>query len=291
MSAAQSILIVGETSAKLSDIAKGILKVQELPPAIEIEKDTFSYPWEVDTKYYTASVNLCCTDVKSLANKSFADTVQAIIIHFDSSDENAMTNVDEWLSFLKEYEADVKILLCDQCQSEPNVGISKLTAQEWCIGKGFELVELSPVLDEDEDEDGDFAESTGVTRIIQALHAHVWPEMTMKSESSWNASRHQTLTQNDSVPSNLAADLESLNIDTPFAPNGPEIEDKIEELFSEGSQELEFSELFSELQSMKERVANLPSEERKACAEKVVMAFWKAIGGDDDEINCDDEEG
>ena len=48
--------------------------------------------------------------------------------------------------------------------------------------------------------------------------------------TGWNASRHQTLTQNDSVPSNLAADLESLNIDTPFAPNGPEIEDKIGEL-------------------------------------------------------------
>ena len=47
--------------------------------------------------------------------------------------------------------------------------------------------------------------------------------------TGWNASRHQMLTQNDTDHTNLASDLESLNIDAPFAPNGPEIEDKIGE--------------------------------------------------------------
>lgn len=33
-----------------------------------------------------------------------------------------------------------------------------------------------------------------------------------------------------------------------------------------------------------EKAASLPLEERKKYAEKVVVSFWKAIGGDEDEI-------
>lgn len=56
-----------------------------------------------------------------------------------------------------------------------------------------------------------------------------------------------------------------------------------DELLSCGS-ESDFTQLFGELQTMKQRVSALPSDQRKACAEQVVMAFWSAIGGDSDEI-------
>jgi len=52
-----------------------------------------------------------------------------------------------------------------------------------------------------------------------------------------------------------------------------------------------FSSLFDQLQSMKERVQGLPSDQRKACAEQVVMAFWRAIGGDEDEFEGLNESG
>lgn len=56
-----------------------------------------------------------------------------------------------------------------------------ILAQEWCVKKGFELVELDPEVDEYESEQ-DFFETTGIKRVIQALHAHVWPNLTMKGE-------------------------------------------------------------------------------------------------------------
>lgn len=46
-----------------------------------------------------------------------------------------------------------------------------------------------------------------------------------------------------------------------------------------------FSSLFEQLHNMKEHVQGLPSDQRKACAEEVVMAFWRAIGGDADELD------
>ncbi len=44
-------------------------------------------------------------------------------------------------------------------------------------------MELDPVpIDEDSDVEDDFQESTGIKRVIQALHAHVWPNLTMKGD-------------------------------------------------------------------------------------------------------------
>jgi hypothetical protein len=52
-----------------------------------------------------------------------------------------------------------------------------------------------------------------------------------------------------------------------------------------------FSSLFEQLHNMKEHVQGLPSDQRKACAEQVVMAFWHAIGGDEDELEGLSESG
>lgn len=52
-----------------------------------------------------------------------------------------------------------------------------------------------------------------------------------------------------------------------------------------GESDTDFYHLFGELHTMQERVAQLPSEQRKACAEQIVLAFWRGIGGDSDEMD------
>jgi hypothetical protein len=45
---------------------------------------------------------------------------------------------------------------------------------------------------------------------------------------------------------------------------------------------------------MKLRAETLPPDERKQYAERVTLAFWKAIGGDEDEtrsLSDDDDQG
>lgn len=56
----------------------------------------------------------------------------------------------------------------------------------------------------------------------------------------------------------------------------------LEELFNDEA--TDFCDLFSQLPMMKERASSMPSEQRKKFAEDVVLAYWKAIGGDKDEI-------
>lgn len=45
---------------------------------------------------------------------------------------------------------------------------------------GYELVELDPELDAEWEAEQDFVETTGIKRVVQALHAHVWPDLVLK---------------------------------------------------------------------------------------------------------------
>ena len=62
----------------------GILSVEELPASVHVLEDVYSYPWHIDTKYYTADVLLCTTNDRTIGDKSFAEAVQAFVVMFDS---------------------------------------------------------------------------------------------------------------------------------------------------------------------------------------------------------------
>lgn len=52
-----------------------------------------------------------------------------------------------------------------------------------------------------------------------------------------------------------------------------------------GDENADFGELFGQLLAMKELAASLPPNHRRAAAEELVTAFWKAMGGDPEEID------
>lgn len=51
----------------------------------------------------------------------------------------------------------------------------------WCLHKKFELVELEPTGDLECDTEGN---KYGIERIIEALHAHMWPNIVLKGNRS-----------------------------------------------------------------------------------------------------------
>jgi hypothetical protein len=64
------------------------------------------------------------------------------------------------------------------------LNVNYISVQEWCVEQGFELVELNPELDLEWEEEQDFIETTGIKRVVQALHAHVWPNLHMKGKGT-----------------------------------------------------------------------------------------------------------
>ncbi|XP_075714447.1 alpha- and gamma-adaptin-binding protein p34 [Rhinoderma darwinii] len=285
------------------DLVTQIIGAEHLPAPVQESEEVRKYPWRIDNKYYSANVNVCIVPSTTHVTAQVAESVQAFIVYFDSTSKSGLEKLSPWFPLLEDWLLDVMILVCD---AACDTGVSRQTAQEWCIQHGFELVELHP--EELPDEDDDFPESTGVTRIIQALNANVWSNVEMKSEQSYGifssltAISHSTESNGDpqnnvsvssgeaTVPSTdqgRAGDSGSHSdsqIDTIV---DPMLDLDIRELASltsvEGDLE-NFGRLFSKLQEMKDKAASLPHEQRKLHAEKVAKAFWMAIGGDRDEI-------
>lgn len=62
-----------------------ILDVNELPDPLCLEDGIKAYPWHIDTKYYTADINLCSVERKTLGSQQFALSVEAAIVNFNSN--------------------------------------------------------------------------------------------------------------------------------------------------------------------------------------------------------------
>uniref|UniRef100_UPI00398E5455 alpha- and gamma-adaptin-binding protein p34 isoform X2 n=1 Tax=Pristiophorus japonicus TaxID=55135 RepID=UPI00398E5455 len=281
-------------------LVKDIIGADALPEYMGPGNEVRSYPWTIDNKYYTASVQLCVVPDKFILTKEIADSVEAFLIYFDSTTKSSLDEVSTWLPLTQEWSPEVLILVCDRVSDN---GVSRQTAQQWCIKNGFELVELNP--EELPDEEDDFPESTGVTRIIQALNANVWSNVEMKTDRPHDFGilssltgvlencgteaetevEYHSLTEPDAETlaedSNMVAALQTDSVIDPM------LHLDIQELATLTTGEVDcenFERLFEKLKEMKDKAATLPHEQRKLHAEKVAKAFWMAIGGDREEI-------
>lgn len=314
------------------------MDVESLPTSNKEIEDIVSYNWKIDTKYYTADIKLCTTKKRTVGTAEFAESVQAAVIYFNASQAESFDLAKAWLPYLEEISPAIQLLVCR------NIPQSQAThrhnVQKWCLDNDFELVELEPEVKQDEDDD--FQETTGIKRIIQALHAHMWPDMVLKENHHTVSPYMRKLMEEESLSkkeqesedpskgdnSSLKTDrmkdgsLESdkceketngqleekahltagksasVDLDKEkAAANSTTQENKVlgdllpdddvalmQALCSEEEEAESFEQLFSKFRLMKEKAESLPQEEKKKYAEKVTLAFWKAIGGDEDEI-------
>lgn len=195
---------------KPTELIKSILKLNELPSSSCILENVFSYPWNVDTKYYTADINLCLTDDRTIGSKEFAKSVQATVITFDTMKMSSFDEVKMWLPYLKEIQSPVQILVCDR-STEYDV-ITRRVLIGWCLDNGFELVELNPVESDDGSDEDDFKESFGIQRIVEALSCHSWPNMIMKDKPSFRSSYFEKLMNETAIANKSIEDSKVVSI-------------------------------------------------------------------------------
>nr|CAB3219597.1 alpha- and gamma-adaptin-binding protein p34 [Phallusia mammillata] len=275
MMSGQIIGIVSSDSSSHSDLAtpltivKGIIETGEIT-TLPIKTDTSSsyLTWEISNKYYSATVDICGIDSKNIFDKSFAEQLQAIVVIFNSTKNgNGLECLNSWQTYFDIWEPNIKLAVCERCSSDcsDEKYLPRESVQLWCIDNGFELVEINP----DED-DFDEYEEFGTKRIRSALNAHTWPHMKLKTNCQ---DSHQKLLKSD--PRSTV---------DPYT----EVEKKIDSLLldskGEDLEEEDFEGLFQKMHDLKKTADSLPTESKKAYAEKVVMAFWKALDGDKDEV-------
>ncbi|KFM59578.1 Alpha- and gamma-adaptin-binding protein p34, partial [Stegodyphus mimosarum] len=174
----------------------------------------------------------------------------------------------------------------------------------WCVKNHFELIELNP---SDEDEDDILIKDVkGYERITQALQSHTWANLVMKDETLPPSKTKQTANKagvevlgtsqednlkeekenvqaaGDSKSDTCASSQEKSKTSKKIEVDNDEIslEDKLlaDVLSGEDPGGESFEALFSRFTSMKERASGLSGDERKKYAEKVAIAFWRAMG-------------
>lgn len=219
------------------------------------ENNKISKKWKFDTKYYSAEVEFVGLSEDYQRTEEFNENVEALIIHMDSNKTTGLEDLKKWESLENDCNPEVKLLVSNYFTAETKVSHNKAT--EWCIKRGYELVELYPQSKTKSDELEDIIEEkTGVERIVEALQAHVWPNLVMKAEDTGKLTISRSTKETRSTRENLVAD------------------DGLDE----------FTDLFQQLHTMKDSMQSMPVHQRRQCAEQMVTAFWKAIGGDEDEI-------
>ncbi|XP_071518512.1 alpha- and gamma-adaptin-binding protein p34-like [Panulirus ornatus] len=310
MESLPSLIILSTHEKGGEDIVKGILELECVPEPSFVMDGIQCWQWEMENKYYTASVQLASVSYPECCMSWILTHGEALLVYCDSSKNDVLESLNSLTEKVGEFEAEVQLLVCDSCASEDsNVGLSRLKAQQWCISNGWELIELNPAVAETEEseDDDDFPESWGFKRIRQALHAHTWSNLNMKDSrgSRLNAVLQSVATVEDSSISSVHETDEVLY--TRLAEMAVS-DDKSEHNSDEQNCELgesvdpslledclhryddDFENLFSNFEHLKRTAASLPPEQRRDYAEKVAVAFWRAMGGDQDEVNdCDSD--
>jgi hypothetical protein len=99
-------------------IISGIKSKNVLEDGINDLENIWRYDWHIDTKYYTADIQLCCTTGRTIGNKEFSELVQAVIIYFDPQ-QVATCTINYFCSFINSIASTV-IVYRKFCLTENN---------------------------------------------------------------------------------------------------------------------------------------------------------------------------
>lgn len=246
-------LVLSNTNIKPQSLIKLISKSDSVD---EDKSATVKCNWLIDSKYYTAEICLMGIKEDFQRSEDFNNRVEALILHVDTNKLSGLKELDRWDKIDQDCDPDIKLLVANYCNNDTKV--TKAKATEWCLKKGYELIELYPTSNEEDNTASDFDEKVGAERIIEALQSHMWSNLVLKSQTKKETS-HKS-----GIDSSNSKDIIDEDLD-----------DNLEE----------FTELFSQLHSIRESLNCLQPRDRKKCAEHMVTAFWKAIGGDEEELS------
>lgn len=260
-------LLINLSDSSMDWMLSVILKTQNFKPTDN------PITWSVATKYYNAQVDIHQVPVQKVVDgkdeqvRQIIDNCEAVIFYLGMT-----TSLDDaaaaWDQIQKSAEPGVCLLVVDSAV-EP----SRTKLLGWCLENQFELVECDEDVEEDEDEDDGIRECTGKDRVGEALEAHTWSNLELVEEKDVAGGGREE--KQDSPEKRVALEP---HLDA-------EIDALLEGHNGESGEDANFEDLFAQFATIRDKSANLNPEERKAYAEKVAIAFWKSMGGSDDEID------
>eukprot|EP01118_Nematostelium_gracile_P001262 TRINITY_DN1131_c0_g1_i2.p1 TRINITY_DN1131_c0_g1~~TRINITY_DN1131_c0_g1_i2.p1 ORF type:complete len:365 (+),score=123.75 TRINITY_DN1131_c0_g1_i2:56-1150(+) len=174
------ILVIGPSSTEKGFLIRDIVGSTVSPTKYHdfkgLELDCF--PWTIDTKYYSAKVEFLIFDVESSKPISndlmthFGEISEALIFMVTTNESQSLHILNQFTELIEEHMPSVLMCAGDE---------EKSTISQWCVDNGVEFVPMKDI--SENEKEGPFQEVFGKDRIVEALHATMWPNMDYKSES------------------------------------------------------------------------------------------------------------
>ena len=173
-----TILFIGQSKAEVAKLLTDVTKIE-----CSAETGLANPTWNVDCKYYTASLNIKMGSFQTIPGSQ--ELTEALVVLFDPKNESSLGALFAYADQLKTKKPDVCLAVCenfdDAVESYENIS-------QFCSEYTFELIELSPASKhvaggEAENEEStryESAEEYGSTRVLNALLANPWTGMKRK---------------------------------------------------------------------------------------------------------------
>jgi len=151
-----------------------------------LDETTDVVNWKIENKYYVADVSLSFLSIESLGTTLLPlppPTCQAIVLVFDATSDSGFDTIRKWweISGITE-DIEVKLAVAFYPGGRTSDFVSVLpphvlAAEQWCIEHMYELIHVDRKHLDSFSNGSSYAVDAeeGMDRLVQALHAHMWP--------------------------------------------------------------------------------------------------------------------
>ncbi|KAG2181252.1 hypothetical protein INT43_008835 [Umbelopsis isabellina] len=245
-------------------------------------------PWDIDTKYYTASVDFWLDHIESDAAeavKAFTDdeagiseVVDAVILVFRKDEPESFNDIKIWSSFVEKCDLSIRVVL-GTCGDLPADYVD--TVDEWCSENLFVYVDADEKMDNSEENPMD---KTGIPLLLETLEANMWDGLILKSSQaqSSNTGRGYIRCHYDCIQ---VAHCVLIHYYTDL-PSEADIQNMRKQLFGALDDPNDgLDQAFAQIQSLRDMGTTLPDSERRKLAAQVALSFAAQFNDTDKDIN------
>ncbi|GMH41286.1 hypothetical protein BSKO_09196 [Bryopsis sp. KO-2023] len=184
-----TILVVGGEGVGKNSLSNRLLGVD----GSSVEENQRAV-WEIDTKYYTASAEIVTVSLDESVGRDAEP--EAVVLVVDVEKESTYLKLREWwASNLSSRSWQIGLVVAnkvDQVLDADGRPGWLTSVEEWAASEMLEYVESSAT-----NETVDCAlEGQGITRVRDALHAHTWPGLTLKTRPNGGAAPTTPISEN-----------------------------------------------------------------------------------------------
>ncbi|KAI9255567.1 hypothetical protein BY458DRAFT_541707 [Sporodiniella umbellata] len=217
-------------------------------------------PFLMETKYYTASLDLWLDEFKELettiqaytANEQIGQAIGAFVFIFSQADD--FKRLKRWLPFLNKTEPAIRLCIHQNHQDPEDINA-------WCLDHGFDYVDMNESPDYEMDK-------VGMALALEILQTHLWDGLERKDKQG-SIEEEELVKEIQDLRL-----LEDENLDMPTASEINEMRDKLFGTLEDD----DLDKTFTLLQSMKEHGKTLSDEERRKMAAQVALSFAAQLG-------------